>query len=100
MPTETILTMTSASIKYGPGATGEIGFDMAELGGRRIMVVTDRRLASEKPVAVVMEALRKTGIDAVLFADTRIEPTDSSLKQAIRFAEKGRFDGFVGVGVV
>ena len=98
MTTETVLTMSSANIKYGPGATREIGFDMAEQGAGRVMVVTDSRLASGQPVAVTMEALRKEGIDAVLFSDTRIEPTDSSLKRAVRFATDGRFDGFVGVG--
>ena len=32
MSKETILTMASANIKYGFGATEEVGFDMAELG--------------------------------------------------------------------
>ena len=47
------------------------------------------------PVATVLEALKREGIDAVLFSETRIEPTDGSLKEAIRFAQEGRF---VGVG--
>jgi len=95
---ETVLTMSSASIKYGPGATREVGYDMRELGAGRVMVVTDRRLARGETVAVTLEALKKEGIDAVLYADVRIEPTDSSLKDAVRFARDGRFDGFVGVG--
>jgi hydroxyacid-oxoacid transhydrogenase len=95
---ETVLTMSSASIKYGPGATREVGYDMRELGAGRVMVVTDRRLARGETVAVTLEALKKEGIDAVLYTDVRIEPTDSSLKDAIRFARDGRFDGFVGVG--
>ena len=41
MAYETILTMSSASIKYGVGATREVGFDMKELGASRVMVVTD-----------------------------------------------------------
>jgi hydroxyacid-oxoacid transhydrogenase len=45
-----------------------------------------------------MDALQREGIDAVLFKETRIEPTDTSLKHAVRFAEQGEFDGFVGVG--
>ena len=98
MTYETVLTMSSASIKYGPGATREVGYDMRELGAGRVMVVTDRRLARGETVAVTLEALKKEGIDAVLYADVRIEPTDSSLKDAVRFARDGRFDGFVGVG--
>jgi hydroxyacid-oxoacid transhydrogenase len=98
MPKETVLTMSSAAIKYGFGATREVGFDLKELGAKRIMVVTDRRLAELPPVATVLESLKREGIEAVLFAETGIEPTDGSLQEAIRFAQSGHFDGFVGVG--
>jgi len=95
---ETVLTMNSAAIKYGFGATREVGFDLKQMGATRVMVVTDPRLADLPPVATVMESLKKEGIEAVLFAEARVEPTDGSLKQAVRFAQAGRFDGFVGVG--
>jgi hydroxyacid-oxoacid transhydrogenase len=95
---ETVLSMSSASIKYGFGATRELGYDMKELGGRRVMVVTDRRVASLEPVAVALDALRREGIDAILYSEVRVEPTDISLKEAIRFAQEGRFDGYVGIG--
>jgi len=98
MNKETVLTMSSAQIKYGFGATRELGYDMKEMGAKRVMVVTDERVAEEEPVAVALEALKREGIDAVLFRDVRVEPTDGSLKEAIRFAVQGRFDGFVGVG--
>ncbi|RJR32351.1 MAG: iron-containing alcohol dehydrogenase [Desulfobacteraceae bacterium] len=98
MKKETVLTMSSANIKYGFGATRELGHDMKELGAKRVMVVTDEKVAGEEPVAVSLEALKSEGIDAVLFSHVRIEPTDESLKEAVRFAEDGRFDGFVGVG--
>ncbi len=98
MAYETILTMSSSAIKYGSGATREIGYDMKELGASRVMVVTDPRLAALEPVAVVMDALKAKGVDAVLYEHARVEPTDSSFKEAIAFARDGRFDGFVGVG--
>ena len=40
MAKETILTMSSANIKYGFGATREIGFDMKELGARLEALLT------------------------------------------------------------
>jgi hydroxyacid-oxoacid transhydrogenase len=98
MNKETILTMASANIKYGFGATEEVGFDMKELGARRVMVVADPRVAELKPAGVVMDALKKEGIDAVLFSDVSIEPTDSSLAAAAEFAAEGNFDGFIGLG--
>lgn len=98
MQLETAFTMDTSSIKYGPGVTREIGNDMAALGVKRVMVVTDPRIAPLEPVAVVLAALRKEGIDAVLYDRTRVEPTDQSFKEAIDFAVAGNFDGYVAVG--
>lgn len=98
MPLESVITVGAAAIKYGLGATREVGFDLAELGARRVLVVTDPRLASSEPVAVTLESLRRHGLEPVVYAEARVEPTDSSLLEAVRVAVDGRFDGFVGVG--
>ena len=98
MALESVITVGSASIKYGFGATREVGFDMKELGATRVMVVTDRNLAEKETVRITLEALGDEGIEAVLYSNTRIEPTDASFKEAIDFAINGKFDGFVGVG--
>ena len=98
MTFETIFTMDSSSIKYGPGATRELGDDMAQLGARRVMVVTDPRLASSEPVAISLDSLRRNNIDAVLFDQVQVEPTDASLAAAIQFAAEGNFEGYVAVG--
>ena len=65
MPLETAFSMDTSSIKYGPGVTREVGWDMKEQGARRVMVVTDPNLADKEPVAVTLDALDKHGIDAV-----------------------------------
>lgn len=98
MPYETIFTMEAAALKYGPGVTAEVGFEMRRLGARRVMVTTDPTLAASEPVALTMAALSEQGIDALLFDGVRIEPTDQSLERAIAFAAEGGFDGYVAVG--
>jgi hydroxyacid-oxoacid transhydrogenase len=98
MKLENAFTMDTSSIKYGPGVTREIGYDMEEQGCRRVMVVTDRNLSKSDPVAVTLEALRGRGIDTVLFDQSSVEPTDVSFKEAIAFAVQGKFDGYVAVG--
>src|SRR5689334_12532977 len=95
---ETTFTMDTSGIKFGPGATRELGADLQQLGVKRAILVTDPNLANSQHVAVAREALRAVGIDTVLFDQVRVEPTDASLKEAIRFAEEGRFDGYVAVG--
>jgi len=98
MTFETAFTMDTSSIKYGPGVTREVGHDMKELGTRRVMVVTDPNLTKVQSVSVTLEALGHAGIDAVLFDQVSVEPTDVSFKEAIRFAKDGKFDGYVAVG--
>jgi len=98
MSFETAFTMDTSSIKYGPGVTKEVGFDMKKLGARRVMVVTDPNLTNSEPVTVTLQALQQENIKTVLFNKVRVEPTDDSFKDAIKFAIKGQFDGFIGVG--
>lgn len=95
---ETVFTMDTSSIKFGPGVTREVGEEMAGLGVRRAMVVTDPNLAGREPVAVVMDSLKRAGIDPVIYDRVRVEPTDGSFQEAIDFAAGGNFDGFVAVG--
>jgi hydroxyacid-oxoacid transhydrogenase len=95
---ETRFTMDTSSIKFGPGATREVGADMARLGARRVLVVTDPRLGPGESVATVCESLRREGIDAVLYDRVRVEPTDRSFLEAAAFATDGAFDGYVAVG--
>ncbi|MHA2149124.1 MAG: hydroxyacid-oxoacid transhydrogenase, partial [Candidatus Thorarchaeota archaeon] len=98
MAFETAFTMDSSSIKYGPGATKEVGYDMKKIGASRILVVTDPNIAESEPVKVTLASLKNEGLEAVLFDKVRVEPTDESLKEVIKFAAKGNFDGFLGVG--
>jgi hydroxyacid-oxoacid transhydrogenase len=98
MKLETAFSMDTSGIKYGPGVTREVGWDMEEQGCKRVMVVTDANLSDQEPVGVTLEALRKHGIDAVLFDQASVEPTDISFKEAIQFAKDGNFDGLVAVG--
>ena len=98
MANETAFSMETSSIKYGPGVTREVGYEMRRMGARRVMVVTDPRMGQSEATTVTVDALRAEGIDAVLYDSVRVEPTDVSFRQAIEFATDGSFDGFVAVG--
>ena len=95
---ETAFAMDAASIKFGFGVTAELGFEMKRLGVKRAMVLTDHSLARSTALTVSLQSLREEGIDFVVYPDVRIEPNDASFSDAIRFAERGDFDGFVAVG--
>ena len=95
---ETAFSIDTSAIKFGPGVTREAGYEVARLGARRVAVVTDPRMAQLEPVAVVLDSLSAEGIDAILFDQVEVEPTDESFKAAIDFATQGKFDAFVSVG--
>lgn len=95
---ETAFTMDTSSIKYGPGVTREIGHDLARFAVKQAMILTDPNLSDSEMVKTVLDALKAEGIDAILYDQVRVEPTDQSFKHAIAFAVDGNFDGYVAVG--
>jgi alcohol dehydrogenase class IV len=86
------------AVKFGPGVLHEIGDDAQRLGMTRVMLLTDAGLAATTHVAIVQRALAASGIDVVVYGEVAVEPTDTSFKEAARFASEGRFDGYVAVG--
>ena len=98
MGLESVINVSSANIKFGAGATREVGFDMKELGAMRVMVVTDNNVAKMEPVKIVLKALEDEGLEAELYNNAFVEPTDASLSEATDFAKRGNFDGYIGVG--
>jgi len=98
MPNETAFNMGSSNIRYGPGATSEIGMDLADMGAKHVLVVTDPNLSGLAPVATVLASLDSEKVGYTLFDRARIEPTDGSLKEAIEFANEHPCDAFVAVG--
>jgi hydroxyacid-oxoacid transhydrogenase len=98
MAKETAFNMASSNIRYGPGATQEIGMDLVDIGVEHVMVVTDPNLARLDFVYTALEALDKQNIRYTLFDKVRVEPTDKSLTEAIDFATAQSFDAFVAIG--
>ena len=87
---ETAFAMDAASIKFGFGVTGELGFEMKRLGVKKAMVLTDQSLLETTAVTTSLQSLRDEGIECAVYADVSIEPTDASFADAIGFAEQGR----------
>lgn len=98
MSLETVFTMETSNIKYGAGATREVGADLRRLAVARALIVTDRHLRDSAMVETVLESCRAAGVETIVFDGVRIEPTDESFKLAIAFAQGVTFDGIVAVG--
>ena len=98
MERDTIFEMAASSIRFGTGATAEIGMDLADMGVRRALLVTDPRLRDMKPVQTVLESLEREGVAVEVFDRVSVEPTDASFREVIAVAQEGQFEGFIGVG--
>ena len=96
---ESVFTYGAPQLKFGPGAADEIGHDLARLGARRVLGVTDPGVAATGTPRRVADAMAAFGIEAVVHEDARVEPTDESLLAAVEHARAtGPWDAFVAVG--
>jgi hydroxyacid-oxoacid transhydrogenase len=96
---ESIFTYGCPQLKFGPGASAEIGFDLSQYDVHRALVVTDRGISATGLPQRVAEQMAGFGIEAEVFDESHIEPTDESLRYAVDWAKaNGPWDAFVAVG--
>ncbi|MDF9714533.1 iron-containing alcohol dehydrogenase [Nocardioides sp. ChNu-153] len=97
---ETVFTYAAPSLKFGSGASAEIGHDLRAYGVRRVLLVTDPGVeATGHPARIAEQITSATGAEVVVFARARVEPTDASMIEAVEFGRaEGPFDAVVAVG--
>lgn len=96
---EAIFTYGAPALKFGPGARHEIAHDLARFAPKRVLIVTDAGVAATGAPGEIADQISATGVEAVVFDGTRVEPTDASLQTAIEFARaNGPFDVVLAIG--
>jgi hydroxyacid-oxoacid transhydrogenase len=96
---ESVFTYGAPQLKFGSGASAEIGYDLSLTGATRVLVVTDAGLMATGTPQRVADQMARFGIEAHVFDGSHVEPTDKSLQEAIDFARgSGPWDAFVAVG--
>ena len=96
---ETIFTWGAPPLKFGAGATDEIGFEMSQYGVRRVLIVTDAGVNALGAPQRIADNLRRYDIESEIFDGVHVEPTDDSMNKAVEYARvQGEWDGFVAVG--
>ncbi len=96
---ESVFTYGAPALKFGPGASAEIGHDLALYGVRRVLVVTDPGVAATGAPQRIADQIAGYGIEAHVYDGARVEPTDESLRQAVEHARAGGpWDAYVAVG--
>ena len=98
MHNEIAFEMAVGNVRFGAGVTREAGMDLADLGVRNVLVLTDPVLKQLAPVQAVLESLEAHGLEYRLYDRVRVEPTDESFLDAIAFAQRSPFEAIVAVG--
>jgi len=96
---ETVFTYGAPALKYGAGASDEIGYDLSEYGAGRVLVITDPGVAATGHPQRVAEQMAGFGIEVQVYDGVHVEPTDRSMRDAVEHARaNGPWDAFVAVG--
>jgi alcohol dehydrogenase class IV len=96
---ESVFTYGAPQLKFGTGASDEIGYDLSLTGAKRVLVVTDPGIAATGTPQRVADQMGGFGIEAHVYDRVHVEPTDASLEEAVGWArEHGPWDAIVAVG--
>jgi len=98
MSFDSAFEMAVSSIRFGKGVTREVGMDLAEMGAKNVLVVTDPIVRHLPPMQVVIDSLEASQITYAIYDRVRVEPTDESFLDAIAFATAGHYDAYVAIG--
>ena len=96
---ETIFTWGAPPLKFGAGASDEVGFEMSGYGVHRVLIVTDSGVNALGAPQRIADNLRRYKIESEIFDGVHVEPTDDSMNKAVEYARaQGDWDGFIAVG--
>src|SRR3954453_2142464 len=99
MSLESVFTYGAPGLKFGEGASDEIGYDLSQYDVRRVLVITDPGVAATGHPQRVADQMGQFGIEAAVYDGAHVEPTDASLESAIAHArDTGPWDAYVAVG--
>lgn len=95
---ETVFSWSAPPLRFGAGASDELGQDLFQLGLQRILIVTDFGVAATGLPERIRVDLAGQGIAAEVYDGAQVEPSDLSLAQAGEVARSKTWDGLVAIG--
>jgi hydroxyacid-oxoacid transhydrogenase len=95
---EIAFEMAASNVRFGAGVTREVGMDLADLGIRNALVITDSTIRGMRSFQTALESLDAEGIACTIYDRVRVEPNDESFLDAIAFAGRSDYGAIVAVG--
>ncbi|MEU5302599.1 hydroxyacid-oxoacid transhydrogenase [Streptomyces noursei] len=95
---ERIISWQAPPLKFGVGASREIGHELRKAGITSVLLVTDPVLAGLGLPSRIAKQIEQEGISVALFDRAQVEPTDEGCAEAARELAALQVDGYVGLG--
>ena len=95
---ESVIPLAMAKLKFGIGATEELGYELKAMGAERVLLVADKHLWGVGLVDKVKTIMEDEGIVLTIYDEIHIEPTDVSFHHALEFTRGVKVDAFVALG--
>jgi alcohol dehydrogenase len=89
---------TTKSIINAPNSSAELGSYCKTLNIKKALVVTDPGIVSLGLHETIVDSLKNSEIDFVLFSDVEVDPPLAVIESAISFAASNSIDGVIGLG--
>jgi alcohol dehydrogenase len=85
-------------VLFGPGKLTELGAIVRDLGGQRILLVTDPGIVAAGHVEPALESIAAAGLSATVFDGVAENPTTRHVERCMAVARSARADLLIGLG--
>ena len=98
MSSDLLEQQTQTRIVSGPGSLGQLGALSVELGGSRILLVSDRGVVSAGHAQFALDSIQAAGLSVDLYDGVEENPTAAHVRQGTQKAREFKPDLLVGLG--
>lgn len=97
--TDPIFQLAASNLRFGKGATAEVGLDLAEqFRVKSAVVFTDPTIERLDCFQVLLKSLESSNVQYKVYNSIRVEPTDVSFQAAADYLTLSSYDAVVAMG--
>ena len=95
---ETIFGLDATQLKFGTNSLNELGWELSKYNSKKILLVVDPVLQDFDVTQKILDQIKSSGAEFIIFDNISVEPTLKSLEVASQFALENSFDLIVAAG--
>ncbi|HHY91911.1 MAG TPA: iron-containing alcohol dehydrogenase [Firmicutes bacterium] len=85
-------------VLLGPGVSNAVGQEVAGLGCRKVLIVSDKFLVEMGLAGRIQTNLERAGVASVVYSGVNPDPTTANVAGAIKLLQENGCDGVVSIG--